>query len=97
MAIVRFHLLSTLAPAQVRHVLTDFGPSRPQSWPSIDAEHFVVHERGDSWADVTEGTATAWERARYGICIATVFTGAVAAWLWAEAALFHGVPYQSTW
>ncbi|WP_267467361.1 hypothetical protein [Nocardia brasiliensis] len=33
----------------------------------------------------------------YGICIATVFTGPVAAWLWAEAALYHGVPHQSTW
>ncbi|ASF07746.1 hypothetical protein NBRGN_060_00680 [Nocardia brasiliensis NBRC 14402] len=65
MAIVRFHLLSTLTPAQVRHVLTDFGPTRPQVWPSIDAGHFVVHERGDSWAEVTEGTAAAWERARY--------------------------------
>ncbi|WP_280427758.1 hypothetical protein [Nocardia brasiliensis] len=29
--------------------------------------------------------------------ISTVFAGPVAAWLWAEAALFHGVPHQSTW
>ncbi|WP_433580157.1 hypothetical protein [Nocardia brasiliensis] len=29
--------------------------------------------------------------------IATVFTGPVAAWLWAETALLHGVPHRSTW
>ncbi|MRH92137.1 hypothetical protein GFY24_32660 [Nocardia sp. SYP-A9097] len=65
MATVRFHLMSTLSPAEVMHVLTDFGPRRPDVWPTIDAEHFVVHERGETWAEVTEGTAAAWERARY--------------------------------
>ncbi|MGO4649550.1 hypothetical protein AB4305_32140 [Nocardia sp. 2YAB30] len=56
--------MSTLSPAEVVHVLTNFGPERPDVWPAIDAEHFVVHERGDTWAEVTEGTAAAWERAR---------------------------------
>ncbi|WP_433526922.1 hypothetical protein ACQPZ2_19955 [Nocardia pseudovaccinii] len=65
MATVRFHLLSTLSPAEVVRVLTDFGSSRPEVWPTIDADHFVVHDRGDTWAEVTEGTAAAWERARY--------------------------------
>ncbi|MFF0494426.1 hypothetical protein ACFYTQ_35875 [Nocardia sp. NPDC004068] len=65
MTTVRFHLLSTLTPAEVVRVLTDFGPGRPDAWSSIDAEHFVVHDRGDGWAEVTEGTAAAWERARY--------------------------------
>ncbi|WP_063043556.1 hypothetical protein [Nocardia pseudovaccinii] len=65
MATVRFHLLSTLSPAEVVHVLTDFGSTRPEVWPTIDADHFVVHDRGDTWAEVTEGTAAAWERARY--------------------------------
>lgn len=65
MTTVRFHFTSSLSPSQVREALTDFGPSRPATWPSIDAEHFVVHEIGDSWAVVTEGTASAWERARY--------------------------------
>lgn len=63
MTTIRFHLLSTLTPAEVVRVLTDFGPTRPETWANtIDAEHFVVHERGDTWA---EGTAAAWERARY--------------------------------
>ncbi|MEU2253571.1 hypothetical protein ABZ540_10385 [Nocardia xishanensis] len=65
MATVRFYLLSTLSPAEVVQVLTDFGPGRAQAWPTIDAEHLVVHDRGDTWAEVTEGTAAAWERARY--------------------------------
>ncbi|MGW4774518.1 hypothetical protein ACWEO2_41610 [Nocardia sp. NPDC004278] len=65
MATVRFRLISTLSPVEALRVLTDFGPSRPEVWPSIDAEHFVVHVRGENWAEVTEGTAAAWERARY--------------------------------
>ena len=65
MSVTRFHLVSTLTPAEVMAVLTDFSPARAQHWPSIDAEHFQVHGSGDSWAEVTEGTAAAWERARY--------------------------------
>ncbi|MFJ5035833.1 hypothetical protein ACIQB5_49490 [Streptomyces sp. NPDC088560] len=65
MAVVRFHLVSTLSPKDVLEVLTDFSPARPQAWPTIDAEHFEVHGLGDTWAEVTEGTAAAWERARY--------------------------------
>ncbi|WP_353940383.1 hypothetical protein ABII15_01445 [Streptomyces sp. HUAS MG91] len=65
MAVVRFHLVSSLVPSDVLAVLTDFGPSRAASWPTIDADHFEVHGLGDTWAEVTEGTAAAWERARY--------------------------------
>ncbi|MCT9935194.1 hypothetical protein N5079_33835 [Planotetraspora sp. A-T 1434] len=65
MAVVRFHLVSALSPEDVLEVLTDFSPSRAEAWPTIDTEHFKVHELGDTWAEVTEGTAAAWERARY--------------------------------
>jgi hypothetical protein len=65
MAVVKFHLVSSLSPSDVLGVLTDFGPSRARDWPTIDAEHFTVHELGDTWAEVTEGTGSAWERARY--------------------------------
>ncbi|MET7693977.1 hypothetical protein ABZT06_39435 [Streptomyces sp. NPDC005483] len=65
MAVVRFRLVSTLGPKDVLEVLTDFSPARAEIWPTIDAEHFTVHELGDTWAEVTEGTAAAWERARY--------------------------------
>lgn len=65
MAVVRFRLVSALGPKDVLEVLTDFSPARAETWPTIDAEHFEVHELGDTWAEVTEGTAAAWERARY--------------------------------
>ena len=65
MAVLRFRIKSTLTPAEVMSVLTDFSPARAENWPTIDAEHFTVHARGDTWAEVTEGTASAWERARY--------------------------------
>ena len=65
MTTTRFHLTSSLGIPDLMAVLTDFGPSRPDAWPTIDAEHFVVHQLGDTWAEVTEGTAKSWERARY--------------------------------
>lgn len=65
MAVVWFQLISRLGPEEVMGVLTDFSSSRAEDWPTIDAEHFEVHERGDTWAEVTEGTSAAWERARY--------------------------------
>ena len=65
MPTVRFHLISTLTAPELMAVLTDFSPSRADRWPTIDAEHFEVHALGDHWADVTEGTASAWEHAHY--------------------------------
>lgn len=65
MTAVRFHLLSSLTPEAAMGVLTDFSPARAEAWPTIDAEHFTVHAQGPTWAEVTEGTASAWERARY--------------------------------
>ncbi|MER6394998.1 hypothetical protein ABT263_02910 [Kitasatospora sp. NPDC001603] len=65
MTVVNFQLISSLDPDAVLAVLTDFGPARAQTWPTIDAAHFAVHGAGEGWAEVTEGTAAAWERARY--------------------------------
>ncbi|KZM77110.1 hypothetical protein [Cellulosimicrobium sp. I38E] len=65
MTTVRFDLRSTLEAPQLMAVLTDFGPARAELWPTIDADHLELHARGDHWAEVTEGTASAWERARY--------------------------------
>jgi hypothetical protein len=65
MTTVRFHLVSSLSAPEVMEILTDFSSARPDAWPTIDAEHFEVHAIGDNWAEVTEGTASAWERARY--------------------------------
>ena len=36
--------------------LTDFGPRRPELWPNLDTKYYELHEVGDTWADVTEGS-----------------------------------------
>jgi hypothetical protein len=48
--------------------LTDFGDHRPELWPNLDTKYFRLHERGDTWAEVTEGTdilGGVWARERY--------------------------------
>ena len=48
--------------------LTDFSERRPELWPGLDAKYYEVHELGDTWADVTEGTdifGGVWARERY--------------------------------
>jgi hypothetical protein len=48
--------------------LTDFTPSRPELWPNLDAKYYELHELGDTWADVTEGSeflGGVWARERY--------------------------------
>jgi len=65
MSVTRFHFLSPLSPDAALAVLTDFSARRAETWPGIDADHFEVHDRGEGWAEVTEGNAAAWERGRY--------------------------------
>jgi hypothetical protein len=65
MPVIRFHISSALSAPELMAVLTDFSSARPRVWPTIDADHFRVHALGDTWAEVTEGTASAWERGRY--------------------------------
>jgi hypothetical protein len=65
MTTVRFTMTSSQSAPQLAAVITDFSAARPAVWPTIDAQHFEVHAIGDTWAEVTEGTASAWERARY--------------------------------
>ena len=56
-----------LPPERFVHALTDFGPDRSRWWGNSSDGLLVVHERGDTWADVTEGTAASgiWQRYRY--------------------------------
>ena len=65
MTSVRTSVSTSLTPAEVMSVLTDFGPERVERWANIDAEHFQVHDSGPGWADVTEGNKLGWERTRY--------------------------------
>ncbi len=48
--------------------LTDFGERRPELWPSLDAKYYGLIDRGDTWAEVQEGTDVlggVWARERY--------------------------------
>ncbi len=68
MVAVTFTADTPAPPDVVIAALTDFSPRRVEVWPNIDAEHFTVHEVGNTWAEVTEGSAAGggvWERARY--------------------------------
>ena len=57
MPTVRLHMTSELSAPELMAVLTDFSPARPNVWPTIDNDHFEVHAVGDTWAEVTGGTA----------------------------------------
>jgi hypothetical protein len=48
--------------------LTDFGDGRPGLWPNLDAKYYRLHEQGETWAEVTEGTdllGGVWAREHY--------------------------------
>ena len=47
--------------------LTDFGPGRAEVFGNNAAGDLRVHERGETWAEVTEGSTTGpvWQRSRY--------------------------------
>jgi hypothetical protein len=48
---------------------TDFSANRAQIWPNVTTRKLEIHERGETYVDVTEGgTSIAryfWERSRY--------------------------------
>jgi hypothetical protein len=78
---VHITLPSSLNPEDVLAAGHDFSPRRMELFPAVRAEHFEVHEQGDTTADVTEGTPAGvginWERCDYdwstsGSVIATV-------------------------
>jgi hypothetical protein len=56
-----------LPPQRFIDALTDFGPDRARWWGNSSDGLLEVHERGDTWADVTEGTRASgiWQRYRY--------------------------------
>jgi len=59
---------TTATPEQFLAALTDFGPHRSEIFRFSQPEFLVVHGRGDTWADVTEGSKDgggAWERLHY--------------------------------
>jgi len=58
---------TVLLPTAVVGALTDFSERRPDLWPNLDPAKYQVHERGDTWAVVTEGSPRpdVWSRERY--------------------------------
>lgn len=65
---VRFTQETPVAPELVLAAATDFSARRPELWPNIDRDVYAVHAAGDTWAEVTEGSADLggiWARERY--------------------------------
>ena len=63
---VRAH--GAFPPERFVAALTDFGPGRSAIWGNSDEGRLTVHERGNTWAEVTEGSPAAgsiWQRSRY--------------------------------
>ena len=69
MPTVNVVLESSLAPAQALRAAHDFSERRASVFPAVSVKRLTVHELGDTWADVTEGTRAGpivnWERCRY--------------------------------
>ena len=68
MARIHYEVDGDIPPERFVGALTDFSDDRPALWPNLSAEFYAVHDRGDTWADVTEGTDVAggvWGRERY--------------------------------
>jgi len=60
---------SPLPAERVLAAARDFSLRRAKVFPAVRIEHFEVHDLGDDWADVTEGTPAGiginWERCHY--------------------------------
>jgi hypothetical protein len=59
---------SSVPPEKVLEAARDFSDRRAEVWPIVQAKYLQVHETGEAFAEVTEGTFVAgrfWERSRY--------------------------------
>ena len=68
MATIDITETTTATPEQFLAGLIDFGPDRSKIWGNSADSFLTVHDSGDTWADVTEGSKAAgavWERLRY--------------------------------
>jgi hypothetical protein len=65
MSIIRLQRTTTATPEQYVAGLTDFGPDRSKLFVNSADAYLKVHHRGDSHADVTEGSSGIWERLHY--------------------------------
>lgn len=68
MATIRYSADGAVSPERFLAAMTDFSDRRPELWPNLDAKFYKLHERGETWAEVTEGTNVfggVWARERY--------------------------------
>ena len=66
MATVHVKQSTTVPPDRFVAALTNFGPGRGKIFAYSQEDSVKVNARGDTWADVTEGSAGGvWERLRY--------------------------------
>jgi polyketide cyclase/dehydrase/lipid transport protein len=65
MTTLTFSRTTSATPEQFLAALTDFGPGRSEIFPNSADGFLSVHEQGDDFADVTEGSRGIWERLRY--------------------------------
>ena len=59
---------TSLLPQRVLEAARDFSDRRADVWPNVRARHLEVNQRGETFAEVTEGTWVVglfWERNRY--------------------------------
>lgn len=80
MTAVRFTIETSVPPARVLRAATDFSERRPGLWPNISRRFYTVHEVGETWADVTEGSdimGGIWARERYDWSTPGTVTGTV--------------------
>jgi hypothetical protein len=67
-ATIRYSADGTVSPERFIAALTDFSDRRPALWPNLDTRFYRLHELGETWAEVTEGTDVlggVWARERY--------------------------------
>ena len=68
MAKLHYEADGDVSPERFIAALTDFSSRRPEWWPNLSPTFFKVHQLGDTWADVTEGSddlGGVWARERY--------------------------------
>ena len=68
MAHVRYEADGPVAAPRFIAALTDFTDRRPAIWPGLSSRLYRVHQVGDTWAEVTEGSDVLggiWARERY--------------------------------
>jgi hypothetical protein len=65
MPTIHFTVNTTSTPEQFVAALTDFGPGRSKVFANSADDQVKVHDRGPTYADVTEGSKGVWETLHY--------------------------------